>query len=179
MSTDNQVFGIKILYEDFVTYRGFPRFQKLIEESTLFYLFRNSKMRQAVSYYVAQNTGQWIADKPGRTSASNLPYDYTAIDNNMQMLIHQHIEWHVFLSSIDRPVVMIEFERLVESPIDVVAQIGRTLGIDIAGVTLVDNLHVQRTAATDRLLKRYKDDLRAFYYAATAEAPYEGVLLKP
>jgi LPS sulfotransferase NodH len=179
MSTDNQVFGIKILYEDFVAYRGFPRFQKLLDESVLFYLSRNSKMRQAVSYYVAQNTGQWMADDPARTSADDLPYDYAAIDNNMEMLSHQHIEWQVFLSSIDRPVTMIEYEQVVRSPIDVIGRMGRTLGIDFGGVTLVENFHAQRGAANDRLLARYKEDLREFYYEATAEAPYEGLLLKP
>ena len=179
MSTGNQVFGIKILYEDFVAYRGFPRFQKLIEDSALFYLSRNSKIRQAISYYVAQNTGQWMADDRARISSDDLPYDYAAIDDNMQMLSHQHIEWQVFLSSIDRPVVMIEYEQLVKSPFDVIAEIGHALDIDVGDVRLAENVRHQRTPATDRLLARYKEDLRKFYYGLTAEAPYEGLLLKP
>ena len=155
MSTDNHVFGIKILYEDFVAYRGFPRFQQLLEDSVLFYLSRNSKIRQAISYYVAENTGQWMADDHARNSAGDLPYDYAAIDRNMENLSHQHIEWQVFLASTNQPVTMIEYEQLVESPIEVINKIARALGIDVADVTLVENIRDQHTPATDRLLARY------------------------
>ena len=178
MSTDNNIFGIKILYEDFVAYRGFIRFQELLHDSALFYLDRKSKINQAISYYVARNTGRWMASDPGRT-ANDLHYDYKAIDDSLEMLVHQHIEWQAFLSSIERPVEMIEYDQVVNNPLGVIGQIGAALGIDVTGVALAQNVPAQRTGASDHLLARYKEDLRAFYYGLTAEIPYEGLLLKP
>ena len=179
MRSSNEVFGIKVLYDDFVACRGFPAFQALLARSALFYLSRRVKIRQAISHYIARATGQWRSDDPAAAPAESVPYDFAAIDQHLQMLYHQDIEWRAFLASLDRDIPVIEYEDLVDDPAAVIGRFGQALGIDVAGVTPVTTLRRLHGETHSRFFERYKEDLLAFYHRPTAETEYEDLLLRP
>ena len=179
MRSQNGVLGIKVLYDDFVAYRGFPAFQALLARSALFYLSRRTRIRQAISHYIAQATGQWRSDDQAAVPVESLPYDFAAIDRNLQTLYHQDVEWRAFLLSLERDVTFVEYEDLVDDPAAVIARFGQALGIDVAGVTPLTTLRRLAGDQNSSFFARYKQALLSFYQRPTAQIEYEGMILRP
>jgi LPS sulfotransferase NodH len=179
MRSRNGVLGIKVLYDDFVAYRGFPAFQALLARSVLFYLSRRAKVQQAISHYLARATGQWRSDDQAAVPADSVPYDFTAIDQSLQTLYHQDVEWRAFLSCLERDVTFVEYEDLVDDPAAVIARFGQGLGIDVAGTAPVTTLRPLRGEQNSSFFARYKEDLLGFYHRPTAQIEYEGMILRP
>ena len=163
MRSNNGVFGVKLLHEDFEKFKGFAAFRRLINTSEIYYLYRNDKIRQALSYFFAEQTGMWIAQDTPIRPPSEVAYDFRRIRAIQTMLIAQDLDWRLFLSTLGKPVKMIEYEQFAASAAQMIRGIARDMDTDIDGSAIGTKMVRQSGDLNKAFEARYRDDLRAMY----------------
>ncbi len=156
-STDNGVWGGKVMWghlPDFVARaRALPGLQSadlatllamLLGEPTFIFVTRQDKVGQAVSLWKALQTQSWRADDE---SADHEPtYDFAAIDYLAGQLEADERAWTRWFVRSGRHPTQVRYERLDESPRQVVGEVLEVLGLADAAVP-------------DPPLKRQRDEL--------------------
>jgi LPS sulfotransferase NodH len=133
LSTPNGVWGAKLLWEDFSFLQGFPAFRAMFSEARIYLLARRSKVRQAVSYFLAQQTGQWMATDPAIKPIEEVKFDFDVIRVHLDRLIVQEGRWRSILEVAGIPYRDIVFEQLLADPHRVVHSIAADMGVWAAG----------------------------------------------
>lgn len=159
--TPNGIFGTKLLFEDFDMFRGFQSFSDLFQGSMLIHLRRRSKLRQAISYYFAEQTGQWVASDPARLDSSEVPFDYDAIDRHLRRLIAQDVAWTSILNGLCMNYLEVYFEDFLSNPELVIYQIIDRLGIKTQNVPIYATLKEQKNSMTSQFLKAFEVEMPA------------------
>jgi LPS sulfotransferase NodH len=173
--TPNGVFGTKVLYEDLANYFRFPAFAELMRGSRCILLRRRDKARQAVSYYFAAETGQWVhTDKPRRDPES-LPYDCAVLRSHMRRLVEQETMWLGILASLGIDHREIFFEDFVRDPRHHIDAIARDLGLATDELACRASLREQGTALNRSFSERLKDDLLREIAEPAFAAEYKGL----
>ncbi len=98
-ATRNGVLGIKMLWEDLEYLGGSASLSHVLAQAQLFRLTRRRKLAQAVSYYLAVETGQWMASDPARREPDDVPFDYDAINTHLNRLCLQDARWDAELDA--------------------------------------------------------------------------------
>ncbi|WP_198373822.1 Stf0 family sulfotransferase [Roseomonas rosulenta] len=84
---------MKLLFEDFEFLGGYLTVRDFLSEAVVIRLVRRNKLSQAISYYMAQQTGQWVSTDPARIPAEEVCFDFDAIRNHLKRLCHQDAMW--------------------------------------------------------------------------------------
>jgi trehalose 2-sulfotransferase len=124
----NEIFGAKLLYEDLEAFGGFPAFRQLFEQSALFWLIRRDKLGQAISYYIAQMTGQWVSTDSPKMSIEDLEFDYEKIQRHIERLVRQDMNWQLMFERLNRKYVTIIFEEFIANPAAILREIADKIG---------------------------------------------------
>ncbi len=159
--TKNGVVGIKLLYEHFVKFSHSLAFQELFMESKIIFLSRSSKIQQAVSFYFAQCTGQWLGSNTPRMRPEDVPFDFDKIKSHMNWLIQQEISWRLFFEAASVVPYNIVYEDFVLNPGRVVSDILATLGVDCREVPMKTTLAAQTHSNKNSFCNRYAEESRA------------------
>jgi LPS sulfotransferase NodH len=133
LSSPNGVWGAKLLWEDFSFLQGFPAFRAMFSEARIYLLTRRSKLRQAVSYFLAQQTGQWMATDPASKPIEEVEFDFSTIRAHLDRLILQEGRWQSILEVSAIPYRDIVFEQLAADPHGMVHSIAADMGVWAAG----------------------------------------------
>jgi LPS sulfotransferase NodH len=169
----NGVFGTKILFEDFEHFLGFPSFTELLLSSNLIHLRRRSKIRQAVSYFFAENTGQWVASDNPIKDINEVEYNFDKISRHLERLVQQDTKWTNFLSSVPSSYQEIFFEDFLVDPRRFLAGIADLVGIDSGNFPVRSNLREQANQRTDHFVARFKKDWREKILSPTTRVFYK------
>lgn len=172
--TPNGIFGTKLLFEDFDVFRGFPSFVSLFNSSYTIHLRRRSKLRQAISYYFAEMTGQWISTDVARMDPTEVPFDYDEINRHMRRLILQDATWTSILQGLGCPYIEVYFEDFVSLPAKIITSILAEFGEDRQEVPIVATLKEQRNARTDDFVVLFEEELTRRLFQTQESQQYKG-----
>lgn len=174
-SSRDDVFGIKLLYEDLEVFAGFPALQDLLAGSRIYVLRRRSKLKQAISYYFAEKTGQWVATDKARMPVEEVPFDFARIEQHLRRLSLQDTSWVTHLEAARLPYREIIFEDFLKAPGDHLAAIAQDLGVDIAGMPVEATLREQKNAVSGAFADQFAEAFRARAYALRTTVRYKGL----
>lgn len=172
-SSRKGVFGIKVLYEDFENFKGFPSIQDYFSSAKIYVLRRRSKLRQAISYYFAEKTGQWVATDPAGMLIEDVPFDFARIEQHLRRLCLQDMAWITHLEAARLPYEEVIFEDFLRAPGDHLASIARDLGVDPEGMPVEATLKEQANARSAQFAAEF-----AAAFRARAFTPHEAVCYK-
>ncbi len=131
-STPNGVFGIIIqwdyLHHIFANFRQLPQYQHLSDRALLdalfynpkyFWLKRQDKVRQAISWVKAHQTGEWALEKnqpPVQSHlGASLAYDFNLIDQNVKRFVNTDKAWESFFQINQIEPFVVVYEALAQS----------------------------------------------------------------
>ena len=177
--TENGVFGAKVLIEDFDHLRGFPAFWSLLDESTIIYLNRRDKSQQAVSYYFAEMTGQWIAGDPPRMRPEEVPYNFARLNDLRDMLLWHDNQWRGLLLTMRKAFVDLTYEDFLADVPGCLMRLAEAVGVDTDNLDIVTEMKRQDNAFSRAMLERFERDLRERYRALRDCEDYNGFVYLP
>jgi LPS sulfotransferase NodH len=169
------IFGIKLLHEDLETFSGFPALQDLFEDAQIYLLRRRSKLKQAISYYFAEKTGQWVATDKARMPIEDVPFDFARIEQHLRRLSLQDTGWITHLDAARLDYREVIFEDFLKAPGDHLAAIARDLGIDPDGMPVEATLHEQKNAISAMFAERFSEAFRARAFTPRESTRYKGM----
>jgi LPS sulfotransferase NodH len=177
--SSNGIFGTKVLFEDFEAFRGFGSFGKLFLESNLVHLRRRSKLRQAISYYFAEQTNQWVASDVAKKQISEVPFDFAAIDRHLRRLVLQDATWSSYLQGLNRPYLEVYFEDFLADMRKVLETLASQLGIEARDFAIHASLEEQRNARTQEFVRAYQQQLPDVLFSARTSVDYKNMRFVP
>ena len=171
----NGIFGTKILFEDFEKLRGFPAFRDFFLTARLIHLRRRSKLRQAISYFLAQETGQWVTTDIPRKPPDSIAYDFAAIRRHLDRLVRQDAAWTAMIDALGLTCREVIFEHFIADMPGTVGALAESLGVPPGSLPVRATLAEQRNALTADFVARFRADLHAAEFAPTARVTYKGI----
>lgn len=88
---------------------------------TYIHLTRRNKVRQAVSWWKAVQTNQWVLrQEDSKASNKGLEYNYAAIDTLVQQAVMRESGWQAFYDTVARYGTVARYEKAACNPIVVV-----------------------------------------------------------
>lgn len=173
--TKNGAFGTKILFEDFETFRGFTPFSDLFFDSRLVHLRRRSKLKQAISYYLAEETGQWVATDKARKSLEDVRFDFEAISRHLDRLIVQDSAWTAILNGLGLEYMEVYFEDFLADMNGKLHEIASFVGVDTVPLDLRVTLTEQANPLSRAFMSQFREAFRQRQFATTGTAAYKGL----
>ena len=173
--TRNGIFGTKILFEDYNVFRRFPSFVEFFETSRIIHLRRRSKVRQAISYFFAEETGQWVATDPARRKPEDVAFDFDAIRRHMERLVIQDANWTTILHGLGLDYLEIYFEDFLADMPTKLNEIGAFVGAEDGILEPRVTLSEQANPASGVFLSRFRELYRDHQHAPMRGATYKGL----
>jgi LPS sulfotransferase NodH len=178
-SSKQGIFGIKLLYEDFENFVGFPIFQKFLTNSTIYVLRRRSKLKQAISYFFAEKTGQWVATDPPLLSMQEVEFDFARIEQHLRRLTLQDTTWITHLEAMRLPYREIIFEDFLGDPHRYLAMIAEDVGVDPSDMPVEASLREQKNPRSAEFANRFAALYGARLFAERDKVRYKGLAFAP
>jgi len=176
--TANSVFGIKILYEDFQNYRRFKDFQTLFMNSKIIHLRRKSKVNQAVSYFFASETGQWVASDTPKKPLESVAYDFETIRRHYDRLIQQDSAWTAILKALRRTYIEVMFEDFISNMQKTLGEIATFLDVAVGDdLPIKIDLKEQANHLSRIYIEKFCRDYKDFIFSGRADIVYGGLRL--
>lgn len=114
----------------------------------IIWLRRGDKLRQAISYFRANESGVWRGGPAG-----DVPYDERKISNIISMFSCQETQIEATIGS--RSPLRIWYEDMLADPAKTVEQVGRFLGCDVDTGRIRTSLRSMSDDTTERWVVRY------------------------
>ena len=174
-TTSNGVLGLKIMmiyFHDVVNkLRNLPAYEN--REITapelmasvfpnLHYVWstRRNKVRQAVSWWIAHQSGIWIWDGEEKPGPSKEPeFNFKAIDYLVQLIVMHEAAWQEYFSDCNTTPFVVIYEDFVKSYEETALQILSFLNISIPSDVVFGRkvMKKQATAISERLVQQYNE----------------------
>lgn len=189
-STPNGVFGAKMMmggyFRHFVTQlRTLSQFEdrSLREPDLLASVFpnlryiwvtRRNKVRQAVSFWRAVQTGVWAVSGPSTGAARAAVYDFEAIDHLLQEIVMREASWQAYFETAGVQPRVIVYEDFVARYTETVLALLDWLGIALPVGFAVQGprLQKQADALSEVWVNRYRTDKQAHWKTDAWEYPF-------
>ena len=104
-STQNSVFGIKVLFDQFQPFFKVNSFKQNLQNSHFIWLTRKDVVAQAVSMYIADETNEWTSQDEIRnreqektSRRKQVKFDVDKISRFVDKLAYENANWHTFFS---------------------------------------------------------------------------------
>jgi LPS sulfotransferase NodH len=94
--TQNDCFGLKILYDQLVTFGKFQAVKDFLMKSRFVWLVRRDIVSQAVSLYIASETGSWKSFEDERKTRDMVNFDEEKIQFFVNRIFMQNLKWEQF-----------------------------------------------------------------------------------
>lgn len=103
-------FGLKAHWNQLSLFRKRHGLEPLGDIRSIFWIYRRDLLGQAISFAIAEQTGQWISGAP---KLKEPEYDQAAIVKGAIKLRDQNTSWERFISSHSAKVVRVAYEDLI------------------------------------------------------------------
>jgi LPS sulfotransferase NodH len=177
--TSNGVFGAKLLYEDIEHFGHFPTVRNLLRESVVIHLTRRSKLKQAISYYFAEKTGQWVSSDPEKFPADQVTFDFEAIKGHLWRSVSQDIRWLEYFEAEGLKYVQVVHEDVSRNPTSFMEALCDNLGIPIVDFEVKTNINEQRKSSSTQFRDQYNKIVLDVQYGDKDAVEYNGLKLVP
>jgi LPS sulfotransferase NodH len=168
------IWGAKLLYEDVDHLIGLKPVHNLFKGARVIYLRRSSKLTQAISYYLAEETGKWVHDDAGQKPIGAVPFNLQRIDALLVMLANQEAKWGSLFDYLKIWPMEIIYEGLCKDPRMVLEKVLRHIEVDAADFPIATRLERQTTSINDQFHARYLRE-KWGHGGTAATATYRGI----
>jgi LPS sulfotransferase NodH len=126
------VFAAKVHFRDFRRTLSNSSGDALLQNTLFIQLYREDILKQAVSEYFGQLTGQWGIDDSVTTTPAAQPdfFNAQAVDRAVNDLADQDRGWRVYFARRGVVPMLISYEQLCADPVSFLEAIARRVGID-------------------------------------------------
>lgn len=159
LCSGTQQFGVKASAEQLeLLIRG--GLLGMFTAARVIHIHRDDLMAQAVSHWIAKQTGQWTSDQNRKAEPQH--YDADALLSVVTDVIRQDgsIRWQCAAAGLDY--LSVSYEELIHDPAAAVGRTGALAGLDLAGWTpSAPRIERQSTAENDAMKERLLADARA------------------
>ena len=139
------VWGAKLLFEDVEALIRLPAMRDLLTRAKIVFLRRRSKLFQAISYYLAQSTGKWLATDPGRAEPEDVPFDFDKIREALELVSRQEALWTTLFALREPPPREIIYEDFLGDPGAHIRSLLAFAGVDPTGAPIRTTMREQKT----------------------------------
>lgn len=171
--TSGGFFGAKVQYWEHETALAGRDGDLFLEGGRFVYLYRRDLLAQAVSFRLAEITGQWGSD--GKVSTRPMrkedPFDPAGVDRKMNVLLYDELGWRSFMARRNIEALFVSYEELRADPRGVLARVAGHLGADPALARRVDP---EPPSAFSREASEMKRRMLEAYLARRAARPARG-----
>ena len=130
----------------------------LRHQNHLIYLYRKDKVEQAVSLYIAQQTGAYQSNDPANTK--EIKYSPTLISKCLHVNIKDDFSWQTFLKNMKVEFTTICYEDLVKNRDKQMSSLWKSMGLEKPKKMDESLLTEKQTHPQyDEFVKRFKQDL--------------------
>jgi len=165
----NGVFGAKMSWdhrnvlEEEITKRfpGLMELEDVFPGARWIHSERRDKIGQAISLWLAQNTGKW--DSRSRASAGDPEYDYYALFTCFFSILALDYIWKDYFARHNLQPLVVVYEDFIEQPRKTIADLYRFIkNEDLAepeNIVINSTLGVQRDRFSETIRERFMEDL--------------------
>lgn len=129
------------------------------------YLYRLNKIKQAISWVRARQTGQW--QYPHNESVKEGEYNEVEIDKILMRINLQQVSWQNFFDTYNIRPHFVAYEELCENRIHVISGILKFLGCPLRGVDKINGMQMpikkQYDAVSEEWYQRFIKNKRCFW----------------
>ena len=175
-STKNGAFGIKILFEQLEFFQRSRVLSDLFQTSKLIYLSRRNKVKQAVSYYLAEQTGQWAHFEPPKKKLEQVEYNSSRLRGHFERLHAQDKYWELLFCSNGYSVMPVIFEDFLGSERIIIGNILKLIDVVDENFAVVAHLHDQQSNKNRFFFEKFSRELQ--FTLGGADGPvfeFEGI----
>jgi len=147
-STANGVFGLKAHFSQLSRLLHIPSVAKLFEGARLIRIRRHDLVRQAISFYMADQTGVWSTFDADSAAAAvpSLEYNGVAIELFLSMILAEEAGWERLFADRDLPVLDVWYEDLVAATDSVCRSVCSHVGVHPTSTFDLARIGLQRTS---------------------------------
>ena len=158
-TSPNGVFGLKLGRDQLTFLQLFP-FDHPLTFGKWIFIDRRDKHRQAISFYLANQTGAWssLSERQGEPA-----YSFEGIERSLKSVLQKRQAWDEFFQAKHIDPLRIDYEDFSADPVAHVKQIQNRFRIPLqpAHDVMLPAFEPQRTSRTDEGVERFRTDLAA------------------
>ncbi|RQR98495.1 hypothetical protein DIE04_10745 [Burkholderia sp. Bp8994] len=163
----NGIFGSKIMHDhrahldDWLasSVDGYATLDDILPNHRWVYIRRENSIKQAVSLYIADETGVWHmpAGSDSGTSPPEVRYDFFAILTKLMMLLSHEANWDAYFDKTGIQPLRMTYESLIASPSKFLTAMADHLNAPAHEIT---SAHLSRSGGLDKISDRMSDVYR-------------------
>ena len=161
----NNVFGVKILFDQLEPLLDSKEVRQLLQTSKLIWLVRKDVVAQAVSMYIAKATDEWDSIDEQRNKGNEsksrrdkVQYDGKKINNYLDYLVKQNLQWLKLFSVNQIEYLQVYYEDLLLSPQQVCQDICKFCGVETHHEFSIDSVRFKKQG--NELNERFANTFR-------------------
>lgn len=139
-ASTNGVFGIKATYDDFRPIVEVGAVRAVLGDIGVIYLTRDDLIAQAISEYIAEESGVWHRDTAGNAVQSQVvsgpeevQYDESRLLDILDRFISMQMQWERFFALYSVRPLRISYEQFCEDAGHIVAEVASHVGVSLTG----------------------------------------------
>ncbi len=163
----NGIFGSKIMHDhrahldDWLasSVDGYATLDDILPNHRWVYVRRENSIKQAVSLYIADETGVWHmpTGSESHTSSPEVRYDFFAILTKLMMLLSHEANWDAYFDKTGIQPLRVTYESLMASPSDFFLTMADYLNVPAHQIS---SAHLSRSGGLDKISDRMGDVYR-------------------
>lgn len=121
-SSKNNVFGMKLLFDQFEPYMELNAIRKFIPQFKFIWLLRKDVLSQAISQHIARETNEWTSfnernnqEKEHKSRREFVDYDENKINRFLKKLAKDNLNWIEFFSVNQLDYLPVTYEDLLKN----------------------------------------------------------------
>ncbi|KWE34121.1 Stf0 family sulfotransferase [Burkholderia territorii] len=163
----NGIFGSKIMHDhrahldDWLatSVHGYATLDDILPNHRWIYIRRENSIKQAVSLYIADETGVWHMPtcSDSDTSTPKVRYDFFAILTKLMMLLSHEANWEAYFDKTGIRPLRMTYESLIASPSQFFTELADHLGVPADAIA---SAHLSRNGGLSKISDRMSDVYR-------------------
>ncbi|WP_026793727.1 MULTISPECIES: Stf0 family sulfotransferase [Planktothrix] len=136
-SSQNQVFGMKALFDQLEPFLELNSTRQFLQNSKFIWLVRQDVLAQAVSMYIAQATDEWTSlneennrQQENKNRRDTLKYNQEKIDKKLKYLTRYNLKWLEFFAINKIEYLTVFYEDIFKNPTLACQDICRFCGVE-------------------------------------------------
>jgi LPS sulfotransferase NodH len=163
-------FAVKFAFPQLPWLFLLDEFPKNIASWKFVYLTRTDLVEQAVSGYIADLTGSWIASITPRLQLSESDYDYDKISGIMESYAVENSLWERFFSLYGVKPLRLTYEALAADTATCTREVADYLGLTVSSQVLGGEFRLTLRRQTTELNRKWVQRTREMAYTDAADA---------
>ncbi|MBJ3776703.1 Stf0 family sulfotransferase [Acuticoccus mangrovi] len=159
--TENRNFTVKLGWPQFAPIYYSGVFSFYLRDATYIYLTREDIISQAISRYIANETGYFHTPDKGDSQNDLVHFDYNGIRKHLEFLVEMQGDWERFFASEGLSPVRITYEQVASNPTAAFAKIAEAAGSPMPETIITQTeFGVTRTSKNAHLREAFIEEHR-------------------